>query len=37
MDALTREHYPYLVRHCLVRGCEILGHGISASQLILAR
>ena len=28
MDALTAEHYPYLVRHCLQRGCEIIGHGI---------
>lgn len=34
MDALTAEHYPYLVRHCLQRGCEIIGHGIAASQMI---
>ena len=34
MDALSAEHYPYLVRHCLQRGCEIIGHGISASQII---
>ncbi len=34
MDALTAENYPYLVRHCLSRGCEIIGHGISASQMI---
>ncbi|MCH9038814.1 MAG: polysaccharide deacetylase family protein [Chloroflexi bacterium] len=34
MDALTAEHYPYLVRHCLGRGCEIIGHGISASRMI---
>ena len=34
MDALTAENYPYLVRHCLDRGCEIIGHGISASQMI---
>lgn len=34
MDALTAEHYPYLVSHCLSRGCEIIGHGISASQMI---
>lgn len=34
MDALTAEHYPYLVEHCLKRGCEIIGHGISASQVI---
>ena len=25
----TAEHYPYLVRHRLARGCEIIGHGIS--------
>jgi allantoinase len=34
MDALTAEHYPYLVDHCLKRGCEIIGHGISVSQMI---
>ena len=34
MDALTAENYPYLVRHCLDRGCEIIGHGISVSQMI---
>ena len=34
MDALTAEHYPYLVNHCLQRGYEIIGHGISVSQVI---
>jgi len=34
MDALTAEHYPFLVKHCLERGSEIIGHGISASQMI---
>ena len=34
MDALTAEHYPYLIKHCLDRGCEIIGHGISVSQMI---
>ena len=34
MDALTAENYPYLVRHCLGRGCEIIGHGVSASRMI---
>ena len=34
MDALTAENYPYLVRHCLERGCEIIGHGISVSRMI---
>ena len=34
MDAMTAENYPYLVRHCLQRGCEIIGHGVSVSQMI---
>ena len=34
MDAVTAEHYPFLVRHCLERGCEIVGHGISVSRMI---
>ena len=34
MDALTAENYPYLVSHCLKRGCEIIGHGVSASRMI---
>ena len=34
MDALTAEHYPYLVRHCLQRQCEIIGHGMSVSRMI---
>jgi peptidoglycan/xylan/chitin deacetylase (PgdA/CDA1 family) len=33
MDALTAEHYPYLVRHCLQRGCEIIGHGIGVQVI----
>ena len=33
MDALTAEHYPYLVRHCLQRGCEIIGHGIGVRMI----
>ena len=37
MDALTAEHYPYLVEHCLGRGCEIIGHGISVSRMITSR
>ena len=37
MDAVTAEHYPYLVDHCLRRGCEIIGHGISASRMITSR
>ena len=34
MDAITTENYPYLVRHCLDRGCEVIGHGISVSRMI---
>ena len=34
MDSLTAENYPYLVRHCLDRGCEIIAHGVSASRMI---
>ena len=34
MDLLTAQNYPYLVRHCRQRGCEIIGHGISVSRLI---
>lgn len=37
MDALTAEHYPYLVQHCLQRGCEIIAHGISASRMITSQ
>ena len=34
MDSLTAEGYPYLVKHCLERGREIIGHGVSGSQMI---
>ena len=37
MDALTAEHYPFLVRHCLGRSCEIIGHGISVNRMITSR
>ena len=37
MDVLTAEHYPFLVRHCLGRGGEIIGHGISVSRMITSR
>jgi len=37
MDVLTAENYPFLVRHCLGRGDEIIANGISASQMITAR
>ena len=34
MDALTARHYPFLVKHCLDLGAEIIGHGISVSRMI---
>ena len=34
LDALTAANYPYLVRHLLGRGCEIIGHGLSVSRMI---
>ena len=37
MDALTADHYPFLVRHCLGRKCEIIGHGISVNRMITSR
>lgn len=37
MDVLTAEHYPFLVRHCLGRGSEIIAHGISVSRMITGR
>lgn len=37
MDVDTAEGYPYLVQHCLDRGCEIIGHGLSAGQVISSK
>jgi allantoinase len=37
MDATTVENYPFLVRHCLARGSEIIAHGLSVSQMITSR
>jgi allantoinase len=34
MDSQTAEGYPYLVKHCQGRGCEIIGHGVSGTQMI---
>lgn len=36
MDAMTADNYPYIVRHCVDRGCEIMAHGISVSRMITA-
>jgi allantoinase len=37
MDAMTARHYPWLLRHCLGAGCELIAHGISASRMITSR
>src|SRR5207244_794293 len=37
MDALTAEHYPFLVRHLTKRGDEIIGHGVSVNRMITSR
>jgi allantoinase len=37
MDAMTARNYPYLVRYCQERGCELIAHGISASRMITSR
>jgi peptidoglycan/xylan/chitin deacetylase (PgdA/CDA1 family) len=36
MDTQTAEGYPYLVKHCQDRGCEIIAHGVSGTQMISA-
>lgn len=37
VDELTADHYPWLVDHCLGRGCELVAHGVAASRLITSR
>jgi allantoinase len=37
IDALTAEHYPWLVAHCVERGAEIVAHGVAASRLITSK
>lgn len=37
VDALTAEHYGWLVSHLVERGCEIAGRGIAATQLITSK
>lgn len=37
IDALTAQHYPFLVRHCIARNGEIIAHGISATRMITSR
>jgi peptidoglycan/xylan/chitin deacetylase (PgdA/CDA1 family) len=37
MDALTAEHYPFIVRHVARRGDEVIGHGIAVNRMITSR
>jgi len=37
VDALTAQKYPWLVEHCVERGCEIVAHGVAASRLITSK
>ena len=37
MDALTARNYPFLVKHCLDLGAEIIGHGLSVSRMITSQ
>ncbi|MDB5926729.1 MAG: hypothetical protein JWN13_5665 [Betaproteobacteria bacterium] len=37
IDAMTAQHYPFLVRHCLERNGEIIAHGISVNRMITSR
>ncbi len=34
IDALTAEHYPYLVQHCRQLGSEFIAHGVAATRMI---
>ena len=34
MDVLTANRYPYLVEYCLERHYEIIGHGVSAGEIL---
>ena len=37
VDKLTAVHYPWLIDHLNQRGCELIGHGVAASQLITSK
>lgn len=37
VDALTAQHYPWLMRHLGERRADIAGHGVAASRLITSR
>ena len=37
VDALTAEHYEWLVTHLVERGCEVAGRGVAATRLITSK
>ncbi len=37
VDALTAEHYGWLVSHLAERGCEIAGRGVAATRLVTSK
>jgi len=37
MDAVTAMHYPYLVKECLQRNWEFVGHGMAVTRMISSR
>jgi allantoinase len=37
LDAMTARHYPYLVKHCLAAGCEMIAHGVAVTRMITSR
>jgi hypothetical protein len=37
VDALTAQHYPWLMSHLRDRGAELVAHGVAASRLITSR
>lgn len=37
VDKLTAVHYPWLIDHLTQRCCELVGHGVAASQLITSK
>jgi peptidoglycan/xylan/chitin deacetylase (PgdA/CDA1 family) len=37
VDALTAQHYPWLMAHLAQRGVEVMAHGVAASRLITSR
>lgn len=37
IDVLTLENYPYLVKYCIDKGFELIGHGISINRMITSQ